>query len=196
MNYAFIDYENLKGNKLKHLIFDENLIIYFFYTNSDTKIDLSVIEHITKNKSIIKCYKVSNGTQNALDFQLSTFLGYIIGKHKDTINQDEYIIYSEDTGFDKVVSFWKEKYNINIKRVYNHTINDIDTSSFKCPHVTPKDFIGINLFGYEDVVVNVCNHLVSKNEIHNELDRITKNSKLATKIYHNIKPILVHKGYC
>lgn len=195
MNYAFIDYENLKGNKLKHLIFDENLIIYFFYTNSDTKIDLSVIEHITKNKSIIKCYKVSNGTQNALDFQLSTFLGYIIGKHKDTINQDEYIIYSEDTGFDKVVSFWKEKYNINIKRVYNHTINDIDTSSFKCPHVTIKDFVGVNMFGYDDVVVNVCNHLVSKNEIHNELDRIIKNSKLTTKIYHNIKHILIMKGY-
>ena len=48
---------------------------------------------------------------NGLDFQLSTYLGYML----HDIASSEVIIVSNDTGFDAVVSFWAKK-GMNIRR--------------------------------------------------------------------------------
>ena len=49
---------------------------------------------------------------NALDFQLSSYFGYLIGTNVD----NSFIIYSNDTGFDPVIDFWTVK-GINVKRI-------------------------------------------------------------------------------
>ncbi len=51
------------------------------------------------NPEFIHC---DNGTDNALDFQLSTYLGSLTVKNPD----DNLIIVTRDTGFDVVVKFW------------------------------------------------------------------------------------------
>ena len=49
---------------------------------------------------------------NALDFQLSSYFGYLIGTNVD----NSFIIYSNDTGFDPLIDFWSA-YGINVKRI-------------------------------------------------------------------------------
>jgi flagellar biosynthesis GTPase FlhF len=57
---------------------------------------------------------VNTGSKNALDFQLTTHLGYLIGKGEHS--GAAYRIVSNDTGFDCVVTYWKDK-GIDIARI-------------------------------------------------------------------------------
>ena len=50
---------------------------------------------------MILCYAGKNG----LDFQMVSYLGYLI----KTAPKSEYIIVSNDTGFDAVVKFWSDR---------------------------------------------------------------------------------------
>ena len=196
MKYSFIDYENLKGKRLKSLNFNENDIIYLFYTNSDTKIDMDILEHMTNNSSMIKFYHVKNGAKNALDFQMSTFIGYIIGKHKNEKN--EYYIYSEDRGFDYLIGFWKDRYKINISRVYETTnMEPEDFDSFAVSTITREELINSGIdYCYIDKILYICSMHTSKNNIHNEIERLCLNSKIASRMYRQIKPLLISHNYC
>lgn len=57
-----------------------------------------------------KCYTGPNG----LDFQLVSYLGYLMCDNQDS--DDEFIIMSNDNGFDCVVKFWNNR-NITVKRL-------------------------------------------------------------------------------
>lgn len=215
MKFSFIDYENLKGNVINTLSFNTDETVYIFYTNSDTKIDMDVIAHITRYTYNVKFYHVENGMKDALDFQLSTFLGYIIGKNKDTNKDNEYVIYSADKGFDKVVNFWKTRYNINIYRKFKHNeenntedkqifeINplkeqytkEIERKQVVKQHITEKDIMSLNLGNYTYDIIKICNKTRTKEQIHNKIAYLVKDSGYASYLYKQIKPILVEKGY-
>ena len=66
---------------------------------------------ITSSKAAIEHLKAEKTAKNYLDFQLTTYLGYKLGKD----NYDEVFVISKDSGFDAVVDFWATK-GINIKR--------------------------------------------------------------------------------
>ena len=65
------------------------------------------------NTRIIKC-KNGRPKMNALDFQLASYIGYLIAMD----SQSEIIVYSNDTGFDPVIEWWKDR-GISIKRIEN-----------------------------------------------------------------------------
>jgi len=46
-----------------------------------------------------------NGTENALDFQLTTYLGFLASKNP----KDHLVVISKDKGFDAVIHFWTER---------------------------------------------------------------------------------------
>lgn len=86
MNCFLVDFENIKTNGIKNLVNmsagDEVII---FYTEQCKGITLDVIENITKNNVKLNCQKARTGTKNALDFQLASHLGYLIGKNEKDI---------------------------------------------------------------------------------------------------------------
>ena len=65
----------------------------------------SVIKLLQQRRTLQfeECYE----GQNALDFQLISYLGYLIGKDEDKTS--EFIVMSNDTGFDPAVRYWKQK---------------------------------------------------------------------------------------
>lgn len=75
-----------------------------------------------ESKAKIEYIKISTGTPNSLDFQLTSILGYKIAKEES----DEYVIVSKDKGFDSTVEFWSKK-KIAISRVEDIT-SDIQKS--------------------------------------------------------------------
>lgn len=100
-----IDFENVSSDGLSGIIelAEEDHVIIFYSSNSNR---LSMKMHILIGKSACKLnyFEVSVGGKNALDHQISTWLGYLIG----TEAADRYYIVSKDMGYKHVANFWAE----------------------------------------------------------------------------------------
>lgn len=106
IRYYLIDYENVHYsglNGIEKLTENDRLII--FYTKNAETLSFTVYEKLVSCKAEIQLYRVQCGDKNALDFQLSSYIGYILGKNHDT----ECHIISNDKGYEYVINFWKEK---------------------------------------------------------------------------------------
>lgn len=86
--------------------------ILVFYTDKSAHMSYDRIIRLIEQKigtiRWIKCF----GGQNALDFQLVTELGYCINQEPDK----EYIIVSNDMGYDAAVRYWKQR-ACNVRRI-------------------------------------------------------------------------------
>lgn len=85
--------------------------IILFYTDFPINYKLSDIEKISECKKInfIHCF---NGSANALDFQLTAMLGYMSKNNKKC----EYIIVSDDSGYDAIIKFMRT-IGVNVSRM-------------------------------------------------------------------------------
>lgn len=89
MNYYFVDFENVKTEgiqKLTNLKPDDAVIV--FYSDVCKNINLDAINTLTSQGIKLCCRKVNIGTKNALDFQLSSDLGYFIGRKSELKEHD------------------------------------------------------------------------------------------------------------
>ena len=114
MNYFLIDFENVRSDGIKTIaqIKAEDTVI-IFYSEQCKSIALDVIEEITKNNVKLKCFKVTIGAKNALDFQLSSYLVYLIGNES---GEAKYYIVSNDKGYDCLCDYWKNAEK-NVERI-------------------------------------------------------------------------------
>ena len=200
MRYYFIDYENVHQSGLNGIekLTENDKLIIFYTTNAET-LTFSIYEKLILCKAEIQLYKVQCGGKNALDFQLATFLGYILGQNTDI---DCHII-SNDKGYEYVRSFWKEK-NVKIK-----ISSDIEGNILKLlpavvsPVVVKKetDFDKavkpLNLSKSDkDALLKIFNDSSSvkdiskrKQSISNTITQTFGNSK-SSKYYQALKPLI------
>lgn len=105
MNYYLIDYENTGENGLRGITeLNENSCIIIFYSENADKISFDMHQKLMECRASVEYRKISTGKRNALDFQLSTYLGYLIAK----CEEDTFYIISKDNGYRAVIDFWKE----------------------------------------------------------------------------------------
>ncbi len=118
MNYFFVDFENVHSGGFEGIEkYSKDDIIYLMYTEACQSISVKVLDKLLKNNvANLHLIKVTAGGKNALDFQLSTYLGYLIAKTEEQ-NVGYYII-SKDSGFDFIVSFWNG-HGVPVKRIPN-----------------------------------------------------------------------------
>ena len=106
MKYYLLDYENVNTaglDGLSELPADSKIIL--FYTRNSNKIDLGVVNQLRNMKAELSIVEVHHGKQ-ALDIQLASYLGYLIGTEPaDT----EYFIISKDKGYRNVQCFWPDR---------------------------------------------------------------------------------------
>ncbi len=102
-----IDFENVKSKGLEGIdkLSETDSVIIFFSENSDT-LSFEMHQKVLSSKADIEYFKVSVGGKNALDFQLSTLLGYMVAKEIYT----HIFVISNDKGFDFLHTFWGGKY--------------------------------------------------------------------------------------
>ena len=121
MKYYFIDYENVHSEGFTGIdSIAKNDVVYLMYTEHCKNISLEIIEKINKRKAMFEIIKVGTGSKNALDFQLSSFMGYIIAKNEN--QKCGFYIVSKDSGFDPLVEFWQKK-GMNVERICNFSPN-------------------------------------------------------------------------
>jgi hypothetical protein len=117
MKHIFlVDFENVHTGGLKgtKLLFEEDELIIFYSEN-----DTDSIDFIRELRDDIQYAKIVKNGQNALDFQLSSYLGFIIHKAhcESTLDNTQFVIVSKDSGFECVAGFWKSATFVNDTKI-------------------------------------------------------------------------------
>ncbi|MCL1866374.1 MAG: PIN domain-containing protein, partial [Oscillospiraceae bacterium] len=120
MRIFLIDFENVHSDGLTGVDFlSENDEVVIFHSNNADTITFEMMHKLMFSKAKLTYYKVKRGGRNALDFQMSSFLGYLIKTNSET--DAEFFLISKDNGFDFVIDFWESgntDSKPNIRRFY------------------------------------------------------------------------------
>lgn len=105
MRIYFLDTENIGAAWIDAVLRDDEVgEVVVFYTKNSQPVPLTALPKlggIWEKLTFVECCI----GQNALDFQLSSELGYrVAGAPKD-----EYVILSRDSGYDAIVKYWQNK---------------------------------------------------------------------------------------
>ena len=113
MAIYLVDYENVHNDgmtDIKTLSPSDRVVI--FYGDNIKSIPFETHVEMMESKAAIEYIETHKVAKNYLDFQLATYLGFLIGKGE---KGPVYII-SHDTGFDSIVDFWNGR-NIRAYRL-------------------------------------------------------------------------------
>ena len=206
MNYYLVDYENVKMDGLKDLTGVNNGdTMILFYSDQCKNISLDIMDCIVNRNIQFRCSKVATGTKNALDFQLSSHLGYLIGQASPNA---KYYIISNDKGFDCLCDYWK-KLNISVERLSLQTQAPPAKPTAKKASPQPKKKSVVkesDLATLEelkkvladadepDAVLKIFNQYKTKQAICNGMSKHFKDSKRTSTIYKKLKPLLKTKN--
>ncbi len=105
MAYYLVDYENVKADGMCGV--DElgkKDYVCIFYSENASTLTFGLHESLNRSKAKIVLQKVEVGVKNALDFQLSTYLGYLISENEG--KNETYYIVSEDKGLAILTGYW------------------------------------------------------------------------------------------
>lgn len=178
IRHFLVDSENVNDNWL--MLFDmadEDDEIVVFYTKKSPHMSyMSVIRLIENNKINIRFEECYEGT-NALDFQLVSYMGYLMGcggacsenecdAASAETGADEYIIMSNDTGYDPAVRSWKDKgyavrrFNVNFckqavqrrKNIKYQVVADIPSKEDTANTNTDNDAITAKSYNLNELI--------------------------------------------
>ncbi len=222
--FFLIDYENVKTNGLNgvsSLTSKDTVII--FYSENAANMTFGLHRRINESRASIQYQKVEVGFKNALDFQLSSYLGYLICMNRSQGLVDaEYYVVTNDQGFSCLKSYWQKRKTV-VMLVSDVTGKTDAISELKVKVQTdePKQSeqeqkkkepvkkktpatsavdeltkkVEALLKDKKDVafVVKCINHYKTKQGVNNALMKEYKNNQRAGAIYAAIKPLLVDK---
>lgn len=203
-NYYLVDYENVKTHGLDGVAkLTENDIVVIFYSENSDSMTFGLHRRLNSSKAQIFLQKVETGYKNALDFQLSSYLGFIISENieKPYIN---YFIVTKDKAFSCLTTYWKRK-KLNVSIVVNVSgkseILDNSTEVDKQLQIQSNENDDIVyrvkslIKNQEDVkfVVACINKYKTKQGINNALLKQYKDGKKSSEIYSAIRPLIADK---
>ena len=191
MSIFLIDYENVHDKGLtgiKNCV--DGDLVYIFYTKGEEKLPIEMVKLLNDSKAKITYIKAENGSKNALDFQLSSYLGYLISKYP----KEKFQVISGDKGYEVLIKFWSnfngQKINIqidtpliskNIKKAVIKEELDVNGKLLKSKYKENTEEILAIIEKYN-----------TKLEINNALCKAFE-SKIGGEIYNVIKPFLKDK---
>lgn len=113
-NIAYlIDTENVGSTWINLFKENKKMDLFIFVTRNAKNLNYSLLREITNslNDNSYKIFDCEVG-RNSLDFYLSSYLGYLIGRNSNS----SYVIVSQDKGYDHIIDFWKEQ-GIEVTRI-------------------------------------------------------------------------------
>ncbi len=123
-----VDYENTRAAGFAGVdALGKNDEVYIFFSEHVAVLPFAVLPDLLASKAKIDIRKVFVGTRNALDFQLSSFLGF----RACSMNEKEkantvFVIVSHDNGYDVLIPFWQETAGVSISRNGSIAAFDVD----------------------------------------------------------------------
>ena len=190
MTIYLIDYENTKNlSGINNLSADDCVVI--FYSNKANSLSFDVHKEILSSNAKIEYKFVDVGSQNALDFQLSSYLGYIIKQNENT--KCKICIVSKDKGFAYVSSFWEKEKSIEIQILCDLTgkeqnspsgIGDSDIES-----ILRQSDIRLSESEIKEIFSMVKKYKTTQT-INGNLNKLFKDSTKAGTILKLVKPFI------
>lgn len=213
MNYYFIDYENVHADGFTGVErLGENDVICVMYTEQSKAFSLELVEKITRQRARLESYKAGTGAKNSLDFQLASYLGYVIAKNEGA--DDSFYIVSRDTGFNHLVDFWAER-NVKVRRIPNFACDEKDAKNSAATVVedpkpktktkskskvadtdkaTKEELLQyLTEEEYSDKILEIFNSYKTRVAINNGLSKEFRDSQKSSAIYKKLKTLLKEK---
>ena len=107
-----IDSENVGSTWISLLQTQEKFELFICVTENAKNLNFTLLKQLTSdNKHKINIIECKPG-KNSLDFYLSSYLGYLIGKNHNS----SYVVVSQDTGYDAVIEYWQNE-GYDVKRI-------------------------------------------------------------------------------
>lgn len=207
MNVYLIDYENVRVDGLKDLKgLNKGDALVIFYSEICKSISLEVLDAISELELKYSGFKVNVGKKDALDFQLVSYLGYLIGKGQ---SEDEYYIVSNDKGFKSAADFWKSR-NVKVDCISPKEQAELEKaqknkeaikkeekkSKVESNNLATLDEIKalVGKKGEVEEILKIFNQYKTKLAISNGLNKLFKDSKKTSEVYKKLKPLLKSKN--
>lgn len=188
MNYYLVDYENVKSHGLDGITsLDENDVLVIFYSENADSLTFGLHRRLNESRAKISYQKVDVGTKNALDFQLATYLGYLVRDNEG--KESSYYIVTKDQGFSSLVNYWKKR-KINVSLIVDLSGRDEEKEKNDL-RVQVEKVVSDEVV--VDIVVKYIQQYKTKLGINNALAKQFKDSKKASEIYNAIKPLIADK---
>lgn len=199
MSYYLIDYENVKVaglNGIGSLSQWDKVVI--FYSGNSESLTFGLHRRLMAASCEVVYQKVETGTKNALDFQLSSYLGYII-KENDAYPDEELYIVTNDNGFSVLSTYWKrKKVNVKIisdiagnkKPVTPATVKPATKKAEKPDELRKAVSKVINKKADIDFVVSTVRKSRTRTEISNKFNSHFKDGQKSHEIFTAIKPFI------
>lgn len=129
MTVYLVDFENVRSGGLKGVedLSEGDKVVIFYSKNADA-ITFDVHMLLSKSRAEIETFRILRGGRNSLDFQLSTYLGYLVMENC----YKNIVIISQDKGFLCATSFWEENQelcNCNIRLCKSIATSDVESST-------------------------------------------------------------------
>lgn len=212
MKYYLVDYENVKKDGLKGLEeLTEQDTVYIFYSEKADTITFELHWKLNEARAHIEYQRVEVGTPNALDFQLATWLGNLIGGSGK--QGDEYFLVTRDSGYNCLCDYWTRReisvsmlpslvWPQNEKPMIKEAVtekqkkrgeSDRDQRLKEIGETIPKGVLSGNNTREKTAVavLDILEQCDTKQEFHNALVKKYGNekNKQASKIYKAMKPL-------
>ena len=188
MNYYLVDYENVKSHGLDGITsLDSSDVLVIFYSENADSLTFGLHRRLNESKAKISYQKVDVGTKNALDFQLATYLGYLVRDNEG--QESSYYIVTKDQGFTSLVNYWKKR-KINVSLIVDLSGRDVQKEKNDLRVQVEKV---VSDQAVVDIVVKYIQQYKTKLGINNALAKQFKDSKKASEIYNAIKPLIAAK---
>lgn len=172
MSIFLIDYENVHNEGIKGINECKNSdLVYIFYTKSGEKLPIDIVKRIKESKAKIEFIKSENGTNNALDFQLSTYLGYLISKYPNEV----IVVVSNDSDYKVVQKFWSIRSEFKSSLILSSSLNYKQN-----PVIKPDLFNTLSDSEFKDIgleIVEIVEKYKTKEKINNEFCKRFGNTK-------------------
>ena len=200
MNYFLVDYENVNVAGLDGVsnLTENDTVIIFYSINADT-LTFGMHRRINESKATFKFQKILLKEKNALDFQLCSYLGFLIRDTMiDETVENNYFIVSNDKGYSILPDYWK-KFGVNLKIVSNLSKNEITQNKIKITQpannsTNLETALNQLIKNKNDVpeILKMIKDSKTNKDVHNNLVKIFGSQK-GVEIYRSIKSLITDK---
>ncbi len=185
--YYLVDFENVHSAGLDGIHkLEADSTVCIFYSRNASNVTSGLNFGMMESKAEITYHHAEAGKKNALDFQLSSYLGSVIAENAG--KKCKYYIVSRDSGFASLVPFWKEK------GIELDIISDISgTSIFSHDELAQKVSILTGEVEFAPQIAGIIRHFETKTQVNNALQKLFRGTKKSGHIYRTIRPLIEDK---
>lgn len=193
MRIYLIDYENIKDISVINELSEKDIAIIFYSKNSNS-LTFEAHQELSTSHAKIEYKSVDVGGKNALDFQLSTYLGFLIKEHEKT--DLKITIVSKDNGFSYLKLFWEKEKNISIELLGNISESakqkEIEETPLNLEEALKQSKLRLTNDDVK-IIMKTISQFKTKQAINNGLMKHFRDSDKVGAITKTIKPYIKNK---